>query len=434
MKPLFDPRNALLVLGLFSQVLLGQDSSANRFTPLGNSGDPSENWESRTGLWACPSYGNDPSKVLPLGIRTYATKESVTDGVALRIEFAKGAMGSITYENAPFPAGSAGMTLYVKGSDEFEMSIRGAATFKVTKAWQKIDLPWEKLGTTRDKPDIGYQWDGRLTAPAPKDMWVIIDRVGCEGPNFIAKPDIQPTDGPDQKINTREIVGNEQILAPTLQRLKAKQPFKIIGFGDSVTAGAQAARGNWGFKDEKLTQFLYFGHLARLLNQRYGYDGVTYVQKGHGGWTADKALGVVQQDVVANAAPEDLVIIEFGANDMSWAGHSVDQWSSDLKKLIDAAKTKTSQIIITSPTQIGIELGKAKQASERLRKFAAEQNVAYVDILHWSLYRGEKFSWAYEANSAHPSLMGHVMIGEIMETLLGAPHFDWPAGPAPASH
>jgi lysophospholipase L1-like esterase len=319
------------------------------------------------------------------------------------------------------------MTFYVKGSDEFEMSLLGRATFKVTKEWQKIDLPWEKLATNAAKPDIGFEWNIRLMAPAPKDMWVIVDRVGCEGPDFISKPDIQPVAGPDLNINTRDIVGNEKTLAPTIQRLKAKQPFKIIGFGDSVTAGAQVTRGNWGIKPEAATQFLYFAHLARLLNQRYGYDGVTWVQKGHGGWTADKAATVVQQDVVAVAAPEDLVIIEFGANDMSWAGRSVDQWTADLKTLIAAAKTRTSQIVITSPTQIGIELQKTKDASARLRKIAADENIAFVDVTQWSLYRGEKFSWAYEANSAHPSLMGHIEIAEIMETLFGAPHFDWPA-------
>lgn len=32
----------------------------------------------------------------------------------------------------------------------------------------------------------------------------------------------------------------------------------------------------------------------------------------------------------------------------------------------------------------------------------------------------------YLANQGHPAFMGHIMIAEILETLLGAPAFDWP--------
>jgi lysophospholipase L1-like esterase len=425
MKGRINALITLVTLGLLACWVVAQDAAENKFYPMA-APQADENWETHTGLWACPFYGDDAFIVLPLSTRTYATKESVTDGVALRVEIRKGTTGAITYENAAFPPNTAGMTLYVKGSDKCEMIVCGKVKFNVTKEWRKIDLPWEQFFTTREKPEIGWQWDARLTAPAPKDLWVILDRVGCEGPAFIMKPAIQPTVGPDETLNTQAIVGNAEILAPTLQRLKSKQPFKIVAFGDSVTAGAQVSRGNWNIKGDAANGLLFFSHLARLLNQRYGYEGVTWVQKGHGGWTADKARGVVEQDVVAVAAPEDVVIIEFGANDLSWANRTVDQWAADLKALIAAAKTKTSQIVITSPTNIGIESKKAEEASRRLREIAVSERLAFVDVSKWSLYRGVKFGWAYEANSGHPSLMGHVMIAEIMETLLGAPSFDWP--------
>lgn len=413
------------VLSAWGAGWVAADANGNQFHPL-KTKQADDTWESRAGLWACPCYGDKANEVLPLRCRTYATKESVTDGVALRIEIKKGGLGLVTYEHAPFPPDTAGMTLFVKGSEAVEMSICGRATFQVTKEWRKVDLPWERFYATREKPEVGWQFDVRLTAPAPHDMWVIVDRVGCEGPGFIDKPAIQATDGPDETINTRDLVGNATTLAPTLERLRKKQPVRIIAFGDSVTAGGQVNRGNWGLKSEELNGFLFFSHLTRLLNQRYGYDGVTSVQKGYGGWTAQQAKGVVQQDIVPIASAEDVVIIEFGANDLSWAGVSLEKWAADLKDLIKAIQTKTTQIIIASPTSIGIDRKKSTEVSRVLREMAATEKVSFVDITKWGMYRGEKFAWAYEANPCHPSLMGHIMIAEIMETLFGAPPFDWP--------
>ncbi len=408
-----------------SALLLAQE--ANKFYPMNHG----ETWESHTGLWACPNYGNDPEKIIPINIRTYATCDAVTDGVALRADIKKGSLGIITYENSAFIAGTAGLTLYVKGSDEFEMSILGksGSKFKVTKEWQKIDLPWEKLRAVKEKPILGWQWDIRLAQPAEKDLWVIIDRVGCEGPNFMPAITV-PASKPDETINTKDIVGNEKTLAPALEKLKGKQPFKIIAFGDSVTAGAQVTRGNWGIKPEAAIKMLFFSHLARLLNERYGYSGVTWVQKGHGGWTAGAAKGVVATEIVPLISPEDVVIIEFGANDLSYTSGkaAVDAWIANTKAMVTAVKAKTSQVIIMSPTTLGkiADPENAKLISQGLRDLAALENVAFVDITKWSTYRGPKFAWAYEANAAHPSLMGHVMMAEIMETLFGAPHFDWP--------
>ena len=59
------------------------------FTPLGHGSDNSEN---RTGLWFCPKLGG-AADILPLATRIYATRESVTGGVALRVDAAAGSRG-----------------------------------------------------------------------------------------------------------------------------------------------------------------------------------------------------------------------------------------------------------------------------------------------------------------------------------------------------
>ena len=85
-------------------------------------------------------------------------------------------------------------------------------------------------------------------------------------------------------------------------------------------------RGTWAVKGEEGVPFLYFSHLARLAEEHFGYKGITPVQHGHGGWTAAQALKVVDKEVVDEAGPNDLVILQFGGNDLSWA--NVQEWNT----------------------------------------------------------------------------------------------------------
>src|SRR5947208_17131992 len=82
------------------------------FTPLAMPQGDSEN---RTGMWFCPDLGK-ASDVLPLKTRVWATRESVTGGVAMKCLFEAGSRGTVAYEKDAYPAGSAGLTLYAKAS------------------------------------------------------------------------------------------------------------------------------------------------------------------------------------------------------------------------------------------------------------------------------------------------------------------------------
>jgi hypothetical protein len=44
---------------------------------------------------------------------------------------------------------------------------------------------------------------------------------------------------------------------------------------------------------------------------------------------------------VEEAGPNDLVILEFGANDLIWARVTPAAWKADMKRLIARVKTKT---------------------------------------------------------------------------------------------
>ncbi len=390
------------------------------FVPLHHDADDMEN---RTGLWLCPRLERPAASEPFVGTRLYATREAVTGGVALRIEIPKGSRGIVTYEHSPLPAGSAGITFYARASEPLDLTLKNVLV-RVGTTWAKHDVPWAALGTKPDAPDIGYEFTLGLAAPAPRDVWIIIDRLGTEGPTFEAAPPLSPTRGPDRVINTRELVGNAAVLAPTMQRLRRRERFRIVAFGDSVTAGAQSFRGNWDLKDAA-PQHLYFSRLARGLEKHFGVGNIACVQNGHGGWTAEKAKTVAPK-VFGEMLPGDVLLLEFGANDLGWAEHGIDRWLTNLRDLVHMARAKTDQIVVLTPTVGGKIPQFAPAISAAIRRFAQSERVAYADITLWSLYRGEAFAWAYLANEYHPDFMGHAMIGEIVLPLFTGEHFDWP--------
>lgn len=185
----------------------------------------------------------------------------------------------------------------------------------------------------------------------------------------------------------------------------------------SLMQGVQGAAG---------VPFLYFAHLARLWEEHFGYKGITPVQHGHGGWTAERALSVVDKEVVDEAGPEDLVILQFGGNDMSWAGKSPAQWKAAMKKLIARTKTRTSHILLLSSTPIGDLPRKSPEITRVLKELVEEDQVAAADITRLASYRGESFAWAWLANEGHPAYMGHLIMAEMIAPLLTQKHRTYP--------
>jgi lysophospholipase L1-like esterase len=412
----------LSLLAVLAIIVSGSAAlAADTFTPLDM---PQGNTENRTGMWFCPDLGK-AADILPLKTRVWATRESVTGGVAMKVVFEKGSKGIVAYEKDAYPAGSAGITLFAKASRKLTIKV-GNVPAQVTTEWRKLDFPWEKLGTNRDKPRLGFQLVVAVQGPIEERTWLILDRIGTEAPDFDPKPKIEPQAGPDQTISSKEILYGAEHLAKTRQRAKDKQPFKVIALGDSVTAGAQMSRGTWAVKGAEGVPFLYFAHLARLTEEHFGYKGITPVQHGHGGWTAAQALKVVDKEVVDEAGPNDLVILEFGANDLSWAKATPATWKADMKKLIARVKTKTDQIIVMSPTPIG-GIGKLQpEITKILQELVAEEKVTAADITKLAYYRGDPFAWAWLANEGHPAYMGHIMMAEMMAPLLTEQHRNYP--------
>lgn len=413
-------RTAFFAIALLAGVAASAHAEVT-FTPLSmNQG----NTENRTGMWFCPDLGT-AADVLPLKTRVWATRESVTGGVAMKCVFEKSSRGIVAYEKEAYPPGSAGITLYAKASRKLTLKV-GNVPAAVGSEWKKLNFPWERLGTTRANPRLGFQLVVAVQGPIEERTWVILDRIGTEAPTFDPNPRIAPQSGPDQTISSKEILYGAENLAKTRTRAKARRPFKVIALGDSVTAGAQMYRGTWAVNGPAGVPFLYFSHLARLTEEHYGYKGITPVQHGHGGWTSAQALKVVDKEVVAEAGPADLVILQFGGNDLSWAGVKPAAWKENLRQLIARVRTKTDQIVVVSTTPIGDVAKLQPETTRILQELVREEKVAAADITRFAFYRGEPFAWAWLANEGHPAYMGHLTMGEMMAPLLTGVHRTYP--------
>ena len=404
----------LITMTLATLCLLAAICSAgeSKFQPLAF---PGGDTESRTGMWLCADLGK-AEDILPLKTRLYATAESVTGGVALKCVFEPGSTASLNWENGKYPDGTAGLTLYAKASRAIKLNV-GKATADVGTDWKKIDLTWEALQTTKDKREFGWLLTIAVQGPIKEPTWLILDRIGTEGPDFDANPKIDVKPGPDETISSKDILYGAENLAKTLQRAKDKKPFKIYAFGDSITMGAQMYRGTWAVNEKAGIPFLWHNHIARLWEEHFGYKGITVLHDGVAGSITDAHLKKIEQ-FVKDATPDDVVIIA--------ASTSPAEYKKPLLQMIATVKKKTDQIIIMSPTAGSFVVGVSDQMTKNLKELVAEQKVAAADITRFCLYRGEKFGWAGEGNEWHPTYMLSLTMGEMIAPLLTGKEVVWP--------
>jgi lysophospholipase L1-like esterase len=397
------------------------------FTPLTHPAGEL-NSETNTGEWFRPDLGtiND---VLPLKTRVFATKESVTDGVGMKWVFEKGSKGVFSFETKDFDPATAGITFFAKSSKPIKFRICKNVNQEILKTveigadWKKYDFAWSDMGGAKDWWQVNFQVIGAIE----ERTTLFLDRVGIESPTFDPNLKINPQTGKDDTISSKDIVYGAENLAKTLALLKDKKPFKIIAVGDSISAGAQTNRGTWGIEIPKGIQFRYFGHMAHLWEEEFGYKGITLVDCAHGGWTTKQLIAILEKDVFPNVGPNDLVVLQSGGNDIA-GGYTAEQWKVDAKLMIAQLKTKTDQILVVSTTipAKGPVTNQAAGISKALKEIVAEEKVAGADVSKFMFYRGPAFTSAIFANDYHPDYMGHITLGEMIAPILTGKHVTYP--------
>ncbi len=208
-----------------------------------------------------------------------------------------------------------------------------------------------------------------------------------------------------------------QGLPRSLAMLKAKQAFKLVALGDSITEGYNAS----GFKASEAPprQPCYAQLVADTLHQRFG-GSVALVNLGRAGTGADWGLKMV--DKVAAEKP-DLVILAFGMNHEEPAA----AFEAAMRQLRDAVQTAcpAAEIILVAPMTGNPRTFPAERFSgyrDALRNLTSE-GIALADVTSpWlELLKRKLFSDLSGNNINHPNDFGHRLYAEVICRLLPAP-------------
>ena len=203
-----------------------------------------------------------------------------------------------------------------------------------------------------------------------------------------------------------------QRLTRSLAKLKAKQPFKLVALGDSITAGCNAS----GAGSETLPhQPAYPQLVANTLQQRFGAS-VTLTNLARGGTGAGWGL-----EMVAKVAAEkpDLVILAFGMNHSEPAAG----FEAVMRRLRDAvqAACPEADIVMVAPmtdNPCGFPPERFTGYREVLRNLTGP-NVALADVTSpWlELLKRKPFSDLSGNNINHPNDFGHRVYAQIISEL-----------------
>lgn len=140
--------------------------------------------------------------------------------------------------------------------------------------------------------------------------------------------------------------------------LVAQAQVKIMPFGDSVTSRGSAPESSyryWLWKD--LTDAGY-NNFVFIGNQNGTSDGNNPANtwpmeayEGGDGWTSLDALNQSPSAATQNGGP-DIVILDFGSNDISPAGYPLSETEANLEQIIQdfAAQNPNVIILIAKPT------------------------------------------------------------------------------------
>jgi lysophospholipase L1-like esterase len=191
-------------------------------------------------------------------------------------------------------------------------------------------------------------------------------------------------------------------LPRTLRLLRAKEPVKVIAFGDSITAGGEASR-------ESLR---YPNRYAAYLRQAFGDDRVTLENGATGGDTTRNGLARLEEKVLTRHP--DLVLVAFGMNDHNIGSVPVDEFAANLRSIVTQIRQKTgAEVILLStfpPNPLwhysSHRMGDYAAATERV---AAEMRVPYADVYDvWMDVLKRKDAPSLLGNNInHPNDYGH---------------------------
>ncbi len=201
-------------------------------------------------------------------------------------------------------------------------------------------------------------------------------------------------------------------LPKTRAKLTKGGPFKLLVFGDSISAGGDATKVSHRFQQR------YAKHLA----EQFPKAEITVENGATGGDSTHTGLQRIEDKVLTRSP--DLVLVGFGMNDHNINGVAPDKFTELLTTIINQIRERTdAEIILLSTFPPNPDW---KHSSHRMDVYAAatqqvadEQSTAYADVYTaWMsvLERKDRHSMLGN-NINHPNDFGHWIYAEVLKSI-----------------
>ena len=202
------------------------------------------------------------------------------------------------------------------------------------------------------------------------------------------------------------------LLANTRKKLEAGGPFKLIAYGDSITAGGDATSVDLRFPNR----------YAEYLQSQFPKAQIDMENGATGGDTTRNGLQRLEEKVLTREP--DLVILGFGMNDHNVNSVPVEEFKKNLLTLVNTIREKTGAELIlfsTFPPNPDWKFGSHHMAdyAATTREAAAEASCAYADVFTpWTKMLERKDCHSLLGNNInHPSDFGHWIYLEALRSV-----------------
>jgi len=203
-------------------------------------------------------------------------------------------------------------------------------------------------------------------------------------------------------------------LAKTRAKLSAGGPFKLIAFGDSISAGGEASTEDLRFQNR----------YAQTLKARFPKAEITVENGATGGDTTADGLARLEEKVLTRKP--DLVLVAFGMNDHNVPAYGVplDKFEANLDQIVSTIRDRTGAEVIllsTFPPNPDWAFGshQMEKYAEATRRVAEKQKCAYADVYSvWAMALARKDASSLLGNNInHPNDFGHWLYLQALEAV-----------------
>jgi len=201
-------------------------------------------------------------------------------------------------------------------------------------------------------------------------------------------------------------------LAKTREKLAAGGPFKVITFGDSISAGGEASARDLRF-DERY---------VRALRERFPAAEVNLENGATGGDATPQGLARLEEKVLTRAP--DLVLVGFGMNDHNVNGVSPEDFEGNLISIVEQIRARTgAEVLLFSAFPPNPDW---KHGANRMEVYAAatqraalQTGAAFADVFAvWQKILERKDLPSMLANNInHPNDFGHWLYFQALDSV-----------------